>query len=67
MESFYVYDHFIVLVAYFIGPVKKGPDYFSFQVDIFKHFLARAICLIGVPVICYMIIFAVHFKVLSKR
>ncbi|XP_052787486.1 protein O-mannosyl-transferase 2-like [Mya arenaria] len=36
------------------------------MVFIVKHFLARALCLIGLPVICYMLIFAVHFKVLYK-
>ena len=40
---------------------------FLLQVDIIKHFLARATFLIAVPAVCYMIIFAVHFKVLSKR
>lgn len=34
--------------------------------QIVKHFVARAICLIGVPVICYMLIFAIHFMVLSQ-
>ncbi|KAH3853450.1 hypothetical protein DPMN_095974, partial [Dreissena polymorpha] len=35
-------------------------------VEIMKHFLARAACLIVLPVICYMIIFAVHFRVLYR-
>ena len=35
-------------------------------VEILKHFLARAFCLIIIPALCYMLFFAVHFKVLSK-
>ncbi|KAK3595928.1 hypothetical protein CHS0354_032436 [Potamilus streckersoni] len=33
---------------------------------IFKHFLARAICLIILPAVCYLFFFAIHFKVLSN-
>ncbi|CAG5118791.1 unnamed protein product [Candidula unifasciata] len=31
-----------------------------------KHILARAICLIALPALIYMIIFAVHFRVLNR-
>ncbi|KAL4237411.1 Protein O-mannosyl-transferase 2 [Mactra antiquata] len=34
--------------------------------DVAKHFVARALCLIVLPVICYMIFFAIHFAVLRK-
>lgn len=37
------------------------------QVDIAKHFLARAFALILLPLILYVTIFAVHFVVLNKR
>ncbi|KAK3092409.1 hypothetical protein FSP39_002461, partial [Pinctada imbricata] len=33
--------------------------------DVIKHFVARAVCLILIPIVVYMIIFAVHFKVLN--
>ncbi|XP_046577574.1 protein O-mannosyl-transferase 2-like [Haliotis rubra] len=35
------------------------------MVEVVKHLAARALCLIVLPVIGYMIIFAVHFNVLS--
>ncbi|KAM0750753.1 glycosyltransferase family 39 protein [Meredithblackwellia eburnea MCA 4105] len=31
-----------------------------------KHFLARAVCLIAVPVVFYMSMFAIHFAILSN-
>ena len=31
-----------------------------------RHFMARALCLIVVPIVVYMSMFAVHFRVLSK-
>ncbi|XP_041353357.1 protein O-mannosyl-transferase 2-like [Gigantopelta aegis] len=34
--------------------------------DIMKHFMARAVCLILVPIVCYMLFFAVHFRVLKN-
>lgn len=40
---------------------------FIFQVDLFKHLIARASCLIVLPAVVYMIIFAVHFQVLNRR
>lgn len=33
---------------------------------LWKHFVARAVCLILVPVLVYMLTFAIHFQVLSK-
>ncbi|XP_045162576.2 protein O-mannosyl-transferase 2-like [Mercenaria mercenaria] len=35
-------------------------------IEIIKHFVARAACLIVLPVICYMIFFAIHFAALYK-
>lgn len=32
-----------------------------------KHFLARAICLILVPILIYSLLFLIHLKVLNKR
>ena len=32
----------------------------------FKHFMARAICLIAVPVLFYMTMFAIHFAILGS-
>ncbi|GAA5849104.1 hypothetical protein JCM8547_006446 [Rhodosporidiobolus lusitaniae] len=31
-----------------------------------RHFVARAVCLIGIPVVFYMAMFAIHFAVLSN-
>ena len=31
-----------------------------------RHFVARALCLIFLPVVIYMLIFHIHFKILSK-
>lgn len=36
------------------------------MVDLAKHFLARAMCLIGLPVVMYMVIFFIHFIVLNE-
>lgn len=41
--------------------------HFIFQVDLVKHFLARIVGLILVPLFLYVTIFALHFVVLSKR
>ena len=35
------------------------------QVQVLKHFMARALCLILSPCLLYMVIFAFHFLVLS--
>ncbi|OWF56429.1 Protein O-mannosyl-transferase 2 [Mizuhopecten yessoensis] len=35
-------------------------------VDLTKHFVARAACLIALPVIMYMVYFAIHFIVLNE-
>lgn len=40
---------------------------FILQVDIAKHFLARVVGLILLPLFLYITIFAVHFVVLNKR
>lgn len=37
------------------------------QVEITKHFLARVVGLILLPVFLYVTIFAIHFVVLNKR
>lgn len=37
------------------------------QVDIAKHFMARVVGLIMLPLLLYVTIFAVHFVVLNKR
>lgn len=37
---------------------------FFFQIHTVKHFLARAVCLIALPVAIYIAIFYVHLKVL---
>lgn len=39
----------------------------SLQVDVAKHFLARVVGLILLPLLLYVTIFAVHFVVLNKR
>jgi dolichyl-phosphate-mannose-protein mannosyltransferase len=31
-----------------------------------KHFLARAVCLIAIPVVLYVFFFYIHLKVLYK-
>lgn len=36
------------------------------MIEIIKHFLARAVCLIVLPAICYMIFFRIHFAALYK-
>lgn len=33
--------------------------------QVVKHFLARALCLIGIPVVLYIVFFYVHLKVLN--
>lgn len=40
---------------------------FCLQVTLGKHLLARALCLIVLPLALYMAIFAVHITVLNKR
>ena len=34
---------------------------------VFKHFAARAVCLIVLPAALYMLFFAIHLEVLHKR
>lgn len=46
----------------------QGLHVFSgLQVEIAKHFLARVVGLIALPLLLYVTIFAVHFVVLNKR
>ncbi|WAR19528.1 POMT2-like protein [Mya arenaria] len=59
--AFTIYIYMVVMVEY-----DGHLPVVLYRVFIVKHFLARALCLIGLPVICYMLIFAVHFKVLYK-
>ena len=37
-----------------------------FQFEIGKHFMARVLCLIMIPIFVYLFWFAVHFKMLPK-
>lgn len=39
---------------------------FFFQFEISKHFMARVLCLIMVPIIVYLFWFAIHFKLLPN-
>ncbi|EJD00774.1 glycosyltransferase family 39 protein [Fomitiporia mediterranea MF3/22] len=43
-----------------LGDLRVSPRLFI------KHFLARALCLIAVPIIFYMIMFAIHFQLLQS-
>lgn len=43
-----------------LGDVRVSPRLFA------KHFLARALCLIAVPIVFYMAIFAIHFQILQN-
>lgn len=43
-----------------LGDVRVSPRLFA------KHFLARALCLIALPAIFYMMMFAIHFQILQS-
>jgi dolichyl-phosphate-mannose-protein mannosyltransferase len=43
-----------------LGDVRVTPRSFA------KHFLARALCLIAVPIVFYMAMFAIHFQILQS-
>ncbi|PAV20609.1 glycosyltransferase family 39 [Pyrrhoderma noxium] len=43
-----------------LGDLRVSPRLFA------KHFLARAVCLIAVPITFYMIMFAIHFQILQN-
>jgi len=43
-----------------LGDLRVSPRSFA------KHFLARAICLIAVPTVFYMAMFAIHFQILQS-
>ena len=45
---------------YLLGDLRVTPRMFA------KHFLARALCLIAVPIIFYMLMFAIHFQILQS-
>ena len=39
----------------------------TFQVGVVQHFVARALCLIILPTLMYIAVFAVHLKILNHR
>lgn len=43
-----------------LGDVRVSPRLFA------KHFLARALCLIAIPIVFYMSMFAIHFQILQN-
>lgn len=47
--------------------INKSMSISNLQVKVTKHFLARVLGLIVLPLLLYVTIFAVHFVVLSKR
>lgn len=58
----------IVVIVLFPGSVEQCFDCIScLQAEVTKHFLARVVGLIVLPLLLYVTIFAVHFIVLNKR
>lgn len=51
-------------------PVSLFPAHYSVNrlliILIFRHFMARAICLIAVPIMFYMLMFQIHFSILRN-
>ena len=39
----------------------------TFQVGVVQHFVARALCLIILPTLMYIAVFAVHLKIFNHR
>ena len=61
-ERLYVLLH----VAYLMLSLYLQCLFTLFQFEIGKHFMARVLCLIMIPIFVYLFWFAVHFKMLPK-